>query len=289
MEQSVIQVNTSANFINFNGATLRSDKAILTVDNRGFRYGDGLFETIRVRNGQILLADYHFDRLMAGLCLLQLETPPYFTPEKLAHQILDLCRKNDHYDTVRVRMIVFRGGGDLPDPGNHLPQYIIQSAPLPSWSGELNETGLATGIFPDGRKSCDLFSNLKSNNYLLYAMAGLYAQKHGLNDSLVLNNHGRIADSSIANLFYIKEEKIWTPPLSEGCVAGVMRRFLMELLPKAGFTLNEKQTTIEDLEDAEEVFLTNALKGIRWVQSFGKSTYRRRLTALLYQELLASQ
>jgi branched-chain amino acid aminotransferase len=192
---------------------------------------------------------------------------------------------NGHPALARVRLVVFRGDGGLYDPVSLFPNYIIQSGALPPRSGELNENGLAIDVYPDGRKSCDSFANLKSNNYLLYVVAAFYARQHQLNDCLVLNSHDRIADSTIANLFYCKQGNIYTPPLTEGCVAGVMRRCLLETLPNAGFNVREKETTREDLEGAEEVFLTNALKGIKWVRSFGASTYGCKLIALLHREL----
>jgi branched-chain amino acid aminotransferase len=263
--------------LNFNGAILRSDAAILTADNRSFRYGDGLFETIRVKNGQICLESYHFDRLMAGIRLIQLTTPPFFTPAYLTKQILSLCEKNGHSQLARIRLVVFRSAGGFgvkvatEEPDAH---FVIQSWPLASGINAFDTNGLVIDLFPSGRKACDPFANLKSNNYLLYVMAALYARDHHLDDCLVLNSHGRIADSSIANLFYCsKDGEIFTPPLSEGCVGGVMRRFLLDFLPKAGFTVREKETTVEDLEDAEAVFLSNALRGIQWVRSFRRAVY----------------
>jgi branched-chain amino acid aminotransferase len=278
--------SSSNNFINFNGTFVPSGTPVLTADNRGFRYGDGVFETITVKNGQIRLARFHFERLMTGARALQFVLPPFFTTERLTEQILQLCEKNGHSAFARVRLTVFRDDGGLSDPGDHFPYYIIQSWDLPPGSDEFNGDGLIIDLFPDGRKSCDPFSNLKSNNFQLYALAALYARKNGLHDCLILNSHGRIADSTIANLFYIRENKIYTPPLSEGCVTGVMRRLLLESLPQAGFSLMEKAATIEDLAGAEEIFLTNALKGIKWVRSFRRSIYSSTLTRAVYQELM---
>lgn len=276
----VSDVNT---YINFDGALLRGDKSILTADNRGFRYGDGLFETMKVADGRLLLADYHFERLLTGLRTLQFDCPPFFTPAGLTGQILELCKKNGHLPLARVRLVVFRGEGGLYDPVNHFPHTVIQSASLEAAAGALNTNGLQIGLFPEGRKSCDPFSNLKSNNYLLYVLAALYARKNRLNDCLVLNSRDRIADSTIANLFYCRDGKVYTPPLSEGCVAGVMRRYLMDAMPRAGFDVTEKPVTPEDLEGAEEVFLTNALRGIKWVQSFRDTHYNHQLSAAIYR------
>lgn len=160
--------------------------------------------------------------------------------------------------------------------------YIIQSWALERPSG-LNEKGLILGVFPPGRKSCDAFANIKSNNYLLYSMAAQYASRHGWDDCLVLNSLGRVADSSIANLFYVRGGTIYTPSLSEGCVAGVMRQWLIESLPAAGFRVEERPVAPEDLILAEEVFVSNAIRGVRWVRSFGGITYGNQMVQEIKQ------
>lgn len=274
-----------SSYINFNGKILPSGSPVLTVDNRGFRYGDGLFETMKVVESRLLLDNYHFERLLAGARLLQFDLPSWFTAEKLAAEVLELCKINGGFAGSRVRLVLFRGDGSLYDPPDPFPNYVIQSWPLPPQSNELNEVGLTLGLFPDGRKSCDLFANLKSNNYLLYGQAALYARRHQLDDCLILNSRDRIADSTIANLFYCRQGTVYTPPLTEGGVAGVMRRYLLAALPKAGFIVQEKAATPGDLENAEEVFLTNALRGIKWVRSFSNSTYGHQLITSLQQAL----
>lgn len=244
-----------------------------------------------VKNGRIRLADLHFDRLTAGARYLQLGLSSPFTAEQLAGEVGTLCEKNGHSVSARVRLVLFRGEGGIREGGisdgqGALPNYIIQTSPLPPANDEFNRDGLSIGLFPDARKACDPLSNLKSNNYLLYVLAGIYGQKQGNDDCLVLNSQDRIADSTIANLFFVKAGRIYTPPLSEGCVAGVMRRFLLGMLPAAGFDCSEKPVTVEDLAGVDEIFLTNALKGIKWVGSFRARTYTHRLTRSLYQELV---
>jgi branched-chain amino acid aminotransferase len=279
----------TADLINYNGNLLPSSQPLLTAGNRGFRYGDGLFETMLVKTGGIRLKHLHFERLISGMRLLRFEVPPYFTPDQLERQILELCainggsdRTDGGSDAVRARLVVFRGEGNLSGPVDPTANYIIQTGPLPAAGKGWNKEGLVVDVFPDGRKSADGLSALKSNNYLLYAMASIYAREHGFDDCLVLNSHGRFADSTIANLFYTKGDTIYTPPLSEGGVAGVMRRYLLESLPGAGYTVREKPTGLDDLVQADEVFLTNALKGINWVRSFRGSMYDHRLAADLY-------
>ncbi len=274
-------------FINFNGAIIRSGKGILTADNRSFRYGDGLFETIRVAGGRILLDRYHFDRLMAGASLLQFQIPPSFSPENLSRQILELCARNGQLGSARVRLVVFRGDGPLNEPTGCLPNYIIQSWAFPeqAFSVPLQSGNWAIDIFPDGRKACDPLSNLKSNNYLVYVLATLCASRLGVDDCLVLTAmEGSPTVLSPTFSIASRERCIHHRSPKEESRA-YMRRFLIETLPRAGFPVYEKGTALQDLEDADEVFLTNALRGIRPVTHFRGVSYRHQLTMAIGEAL----
>jgi branched-chain amino acid aminotransferase len=278
--------NYNKGVLSCNGIFYPAGQLLLTADNRGFRYGDGLFETMLVQKGRIRLGDYHFDRLLSGMSLLDFEIPPFFV-EKLTKEILAVCEANGLSATLaaRVRLVIFRGEGSFLGPLDRFPNYVIQSWPLPAVP-EPVESGLAIDIFPDGRKACDVLSNLKSNNYLLYILAAHYAKKQGLDDCLVLNSQNRIADSTVANLFYIRQGQFYTPPLSEGAVAGVMRRHLLEALPQAGYIVHQKPVTPEDLLTADEIFLTNALKGISPVRSLQGRSYIDHLSIAVYERLI---
>ena len=275
------------NYINVNGKIQAGDKPALLVSNRSYRYGDGLFETIKVINDKILLEAYHFERLFSGLTFLQFEIPKLVTAKKLAGEILELCNKNECSQQARVRLSVSRGHGGLYDEDRVL-QYVIECWPLDEPVNGLNDPdsyrdGLVIDVYPDARKSCDIFSNLKSANFLPYSMAAIYAKENKLNDCLLLNDSGNIADSTIANLFIIKDGIISTPALSEGCVDGVMRRYLLERMKQKdiGFKVKESIITINNLLLAEEVFLTNAIKGIRWVKQFRDRIYGNSISSLL--------
>ena len=273
--------SSNSNLINFNGVLQPAGHPLLTADNRGFRYGDGLFETMFVHNGQIRLMDHHFQRLLTGMKMLYFDAPPGFSA-LLQKQIPDLCIANAIEGPARVRLTLFRGDSSLFGPIDRSFQYIIQCWPI-----DTTETdGLNIGIFPNGRKSCDPLSNLKSNNYLVYTLAIHYAKEQRLDDCLVLNTADRVADSTISNLFYIKQREFYTPPLSEGGVAGVMRRFLLEALSQAGYKVHEQQTSIDDLLSADELFLTNALKGIRTVRCLQHRNYEDNWGRTVYEELL---
>ncbi|MFT3936390.1 MAG: aminotransferase class IV [Chitinophagaceae bacterium] len=274
-----------SHFLLYNGSFYKNDEPLIGADNRGLRYGDGVFETLCCINGKIRFENLHFDRLLEGLQLLGFELPGYLTRSFIADQVNKLCLKN-HHSYARVRINIFRGNGGLYDAENHFPNYIIQSWKLADKAFSLNENGLAAGIYRDAAKTMDRFSNLKTNNFLPYSMAALYAKSQQWNEAFVLNSNGRICDATIANVFLVKNTIISTPALSEGCIAGVMRRFLLEELQKGGTPVKEEPITEAALLDADEVFLTNSVKGIRWVQSSGDKMFTSKVTQELFNSLL---
>jgi len=182
-------------------------------------------------------------------------------------------------ELARVRLNLFRGEGGVNDPVSHSPQYIIETWPLERAFTPPDSNGLDVGVFPEGRKAIDAYSNLKTNNYLVYLQGALWAKEQQLNECLILNTHDRIADAGISNLFYVKDGIVHTPPLTEGGVAGVLRRYLINELPGWGMDIREASISPETLEDAEEIFLTNAITGIRWVKRFRGKKYAHPLSA----------
>ena len=272
-------------FICLNGKILRAEDPVLLASNRGYRYGDALFETMKVANQNILLETYHFERLFAGLRLLQFEVPKLLTREKLHSEVILLAEKNHCGNLARIRLSVFRGNGGVYDE-ERTPQYLIECWPLNESLNRLNENGRVIDVFPAARKSCDSFSHLKSANYLPYTMAAIYAKANKLNDCLVLNTDGNIADATIANVFLIKEGVVITPGPDQGCVNGVMRRHLLEKMKDAGYSIQENPVSVSTLEEADEVFLTNAISGIRWVKQFREKVYSNNLTVEIYNRFI---
>lgn len=274
------------NYFNYNGKIYKEGSPVIGPDNRGLRYGDGLFETIKVKNGTLMFEDDHFARLWKGLKVLQFEIPRHFTPENLKTEINSIIRKNEHDAMARVRINIVRGDGGLYDTKNHAPNYIIQTWPLDQGNEEWNSNGLVIGIYEAAKKSCDTLSNLKHNNYLPYLLAALHAKKEKWNDALVLNTSGRICDSTIANVFTIKDNTVYTPSLGEGCVAGILRKMLIKNLLDTGWQVVEDQLTVTQLLLAEEVFLTNSIYNMRWVQRLGDVSYGNALTKKIFADVL---
>ena len=269
------------------GKFLNAERAGISVNNRSFRYGDGCFETMKVIGGKLQLPQLHMDRLFRTMALLQFEPPSYMNAEYLQQRIEELAARNQHQALARIRLTIFRGDGGLYDPASLRPHLLIQSWPLPPENLRLNENGLVLNLFRKGHKACDTYANLKSNNYLLYAMAALEAKQQHCNDMLVLNQHGRLADSTIANLWLVENDILITPPLEEGPVDGTMRRWILEQAASKGFYAKEEPVTAERLASAREVFLTNAIYGLKWVRQIGTSShYACHLSAAVHQQLL---
>ena len=276
------------NWIFHNGQVIPVEIPIFTANSRGVRFGDGLFETIKVVNKQMPLFPLHMERLNRGLAVLNMQLPENYTADYITQAIVELCELKAIKGAARVRLTIVRGDGTLFTTEEPYASVIIQAEPLASDYGMFNETGLAIDICPGIQKSCDQLANLKSNNYLPYVMAAQYARQHQLNDCLVLNAHNRICDGTIANVFWVHKNSIYTPPLSEGGVAGVMRQYLLSELPQASYTVHEKIGTPEELETADEVFLTNALFGIRWVSNFRNKIYSNELVRILHNQFIGS-
>ena len=262
-----------------NGDFIPSNLPAIKSTDRSYRYGAGLFETIKIRNGEILHFTRHLERLFRGIAVLQLSTPLNFTPGYLQQLIITICRENKTIESGRVRLSISAGDGGLA-PAKPGFDYIIESGPLEIVGDGIGEP-VNIGIYPGARKSRDIFSNLKSSSFLPYFMAAAHANTHGWADAIVLNNEGRIADTSIANVFIIRNKAIVTPALAEGCVSGIIRGLICDaksLLDKNGFQLVETRLTQNELEDAEEIFLTNAIRGIIPVKKFGNKIYTNHQT-----------
>jgi branched-chain amino acid aminotransferase len=273
-------------FFLYNGEMIASGRAVITADNRSFRFGDGFFETMKLINGNIVLSNYHFQRLFSSLSLLKFITPDNFTIEYFTEAIKKIAVRNDHSKLARIRLTIFRGDGGLYDTDNNLPNYIIQTWKTDEAALSFNKEGLTTGIYTDARKTSDAFSHIKTNNYLPYLMGAQWAKENKLDDAIILNNYNRIADATIANVFLVKNNIVKTPSLAEGCVAGVMRSYLLHAFQTENISCNETEININELADADEVFITNTAIGIKWVKQCNRHLYTNGLSEYLFNKLI---
>lgn len=273
------------NYILHNDEFVVTEAPILTAQNRGFRYGDGLFESMRMINGKLKFAAQHADRLQAGMKALKIEggnlLDEYFLKQKTA----ELSKKNKLKDNVRFRLSVYRAGDGLYTPDSNKSGYVLEASPLAENAYELNKKGLIVDVFDEMAKSIDKLSNFKTSNSLLYVMAGLYKKQHRLDEAFILNQNGFLCESLSSNVFVVYDKQIYTPALSEGCIAGVMRSVVMNIAKSSDIALTEAQINPEVLKEAEEVFITNAVGGIRWVMGYGRKRYFNEVSKLLVTKL----
>jgi branched-chain amino acid aminotransferase len=270
-------------YANWNGVIIREDEINISVNNRSFRYGDGCFETMKVVNSKLILADFHFRRLLSSLDTLKFVIPSSLTEVTFINSVLELVEANREQGLSRVRMVCYRGNGGLYENEGNALNYIIQSSPGNPATNVFNEKGFVVGFYPDAKKSVDLFSSIKSNNFLGYSMGAFWAKEKGFDDCILCNAFDRIADAAIANVFVVKDGLIKTAPLNEGCINGVMREYLISCFSKQGLPFNEEKITREGILDASEVFLTNASYGIRWVKKIEQSNYSYSTSSSLHR------
>ncbi len=267
-----------------NGKLIADDAPILTANNRSFRYGDGCFETMKLIDGNIVLQHLHWQRLFSSIKILQFEAPHFFTQDYLLQQIQILTKQNGHQQLARIRLTVFRGDGNLYDANNQT-NFIIQSWALQQFPA-FNEEGFVVDVYNDARKSADLFSSIKTNNYLPYTMATKWCKTKNINDALITNCYNRIAEATTSNVFIVKDNIIKTPPLSEGCIAGVVRSYLLSCIKNAGLKCDEATLTTDDLLHADEVFLTNSGWYIQWVKRFRSKAFTNTTARFLFNQFI---
>jgi branched-chain amino acid aminotransferase len=267
-------MNDLNNLLNLNGKLIEPHIPVATAQNRSLRYGDGVFETMYWDGEKIKNLDFHMDRLFHGLSILQFDLSAGFDRKFISEEIRRLCVENSTGIPARTRMTIFREDGYLLLPSRNKPEFIIET----SFIQDENDVPLRLTIFRNESKSTGILSNLKTNNYLLNIAALQYADANRFDDALILNGRGNICEASSSNLFLIQKGILFTPALSQGCVAGIKRRELLEKLPALGFQIEETIITKEMVFEMEEIFLTNAIRGIRPVICIDSTYYSRELT-----------
>jgi branched-chain amino acid aminotransferase len=267
-------------YSNINGKIMPANEAAVPADNGAFRYGYGLFETMLVSGGVIQLGEHHWKRLFDSAQQMYFRLPTLMTPTWLEDQVLRTVARNGLSTQCRVRLQLYAGDGGLYGNGNEHPGFIIECYPLEEGALTLNENGLLTGIASGINKSPDTLANMKTCNALIYALAARQAKANKWNDALVLNTNSHIIESSIANIFWIKDNVVYTPPLSDGCVAGVMRQHVIRTIE-----VTVQHLTVHELLGADEVFLTNAIKKVRWIGRIADTTFRNVMIRDIYATL----
>lgn len=272
-------------FINYNGEFFPSEHPVITISNRGFRYGDGLFETMRVIKGEVKFADYHADRLQQGMKALKMEGYSQVDARFLADAVKDLIKRNQLGLNARARITVFRDGNGLYTPSSNRFGYALEVSKVDEPFYVSNTKGLIVDVFDEVTKPVNSLSNYKTCNSLPYVLAGIFRIQRNLDEVLILNSNGFLCEAMTSNVFIVYNKQLYTPDLSEGCVAGVMRRVIMDIATQNQVPLIEAQINPEILNEAEEVFVTNAAKGIQWLMGFNNKRYFNEMSRFLTENL----
>jgi len=275
----------SQQYLLFNDEFHAVDTPVLTAFNRSFKFGDGLFESMRFMNGKLQFADLHADRLAAGMKALKMDgfalMDDYFLRQKAA----ELAKRNKWNGNARLRLSIYREGSGVYTPEVNKVGYVLEGISLKSNQYELNAKGLIIDVFDEMTKSVNKISNFKTSNALLYVMAGIFKSQNRLDEAMILNQNGFLCESISANVFVVYNNQIYTPALTEGCVSGVMRTAIMQLAKMNDMELIEAQINPEILKEAEEVFITNATQGIQWVMGYGRKRYFNEVSKFLIEKL----
>lgn len=270
--------------INFNGQILPQNSQVLTVANRAFKYGDGLFESMRLMKGQLKFADLHADRLQRGMKALKIDGYSQMDAWFLKEIVEELAKRN-RVKHGRLRLTVYRDAEGLYTPTQNKMGYCLELTASDEPRYFLNEKGLIMDVFTELPKPSNYLSNIKTCNSLIYVMAGIYKTQNKLDDVFLLNQNGFLCEASNSNIFIHYQNHLYTPALSEGCVEGVMRQVVIKLAHDNNINITEAQINPDILYEADEVFLTNATRGIQTVMGFGVRRYFNRVSKQLMDEL----
>lgn len=272
--------------INFNG-TILDDSTHISINNRGYAYGDALFETIKVANGKLLFWEDHYFRLMASMRIMRMEIPMSFTMEFLENQIKDTLEAN-HLENghARVKLIVHRNEGGLYLPQQNAIGYNISVKPLESDLYILNEHKYEVDLFKDYFIAPTLLSTLKTNNKAINVVGSIFANENDLDNCLLLNTDKNIVEALNGNLFLVKDNVIKTPPLSDGCLKGVLRTQILKFMTKMeDFELLESSISPFELQKADELFITNVITGIQPISKYRKKAFKNEVANTLLVKL----
>ncbi len=249
-----------------------------SIDNRSFRYGDGLFETIRIIKGKPFNVEAHYDRLISGAKVLGFQGIESYTRDKMIKSILKLLEVNGVHDAAKVRLHFFRSGGGTYLSKTDAFDVILTLEQLENSFFKINSEGLKLNIYPDIKKPKNILSNLKTSNGLIYVMAMNYAKKNGLDECFILNNEGQIIEAAKSNIILVSNGVLYTPPLADGCVGGTMRMKVINTALENRIKVYESSITPQNLLIADEIILTNAVAGLQWVGEYKTKVYTNQIT-----------
>lgn len=260
--------------INFNGELQHPDTIKLTSENRAFKYGDAIFETVKVIRQKVIFWEDHYFRLMSSMRMLRMKIPMEFTLEFLEKEILKTIAVQDAAASYRVRLNIYRKDGGLYTPKTNKIDYSIH----------VNENlhqikdSYSLDVFKDFYNYSGLLSTIKTNNRMLNTLASIFAQENDLDNCILLNEKKGVVEVTNGNIFIVKGTVVKTPALDQGCIKGIIRSKVIDIILKnKEFTIEETSISPFELQKADEVFITNAIVGIQPVSSYKKKKFTSKV------------
>lgn len=273
--------------INYNG-TLVADSGLALHENRAFLYGDSVFETLKVLDGKILFSEDHYFRLMASMRILRMEIPMQFTMEYMEEQVLSLIAQMEAAPSYRARLSVFRKPGGFYLPVDNNVEFIITAEPLSHALYLFEEGDYEVDLFKDFYVTKQLLSSLKSTNRNVQITGSIFAYENGLQNCLLVNDEKNVIEALQGNLFMLTGNVLVTPSVSDGCLNGIMRKQILAIAKKIeGIEVREASISPFDLQKADELFITNVVRGVQPVTKYRKKGYGNAFAAGLVNRLNA--
>jgi len=275
-------------FIYSNNKLLPEKDFTVSYKNRAYRYGDGVFETLKVRKGVPLFLKHHYSRLILALDTLKFEIPEHWTYSFFVHTILDIAKQNE-IENGNLRIQVSRLGEGKYLPTSYGCDLLMEIHPIETNAYELHTNTFKLGLYQEAFKPTGKWANFKTLNSQIYVQASIYKQQQNFNEVIIFNEHGRVADASTANVFVVVNNLLISPPNNEGGVDGVLRRVLIKLCKQNKIELQQAPLSLTDINDAQEIFLTNVIKGIMPVTQFNNKTLSQTRAKQLHPLLLEKE
>lgn len=273
--------------INYNG-TLTENPNITIEQNRGFLYGDAVFETLKVLDGKTLFLEDHYFRLMASMRIVRMEIPMYFTMEYMEQQVKVLVESLAIGASCRTRITFFRKSGGFYLPTDNNAEYIITAEPLADILYSFSEDTYEVDLFKDFYVTKQLLSTLKTTNKMVQITGSIFANENGLDNCLLINDDKNVIEALQGNLFMLTGNKLITPPIADGCLNGIMRKQVLAIARKIeGIEVAEESISPFDLQKADELFITNVIKGIQPITKYRKKEYGSNFAADVLKRLNA--
>lgn len=268
--------------INFNGELVLDENVKISIENRGFKYGDAVFETIKVNNNKIIFWEDHYFRLMASMRMLRMKIPMNFTLEHLEKEILKTIATQNSVNSFRVRLNVYRKDGGLYTPKTNKIDYVID---VKENTYKTKET-YKVDVFKDFYNYSGLLSTIKTNNRMVNTLASIYAKENDLDNCVIINEKKGVVEVTNANIFILKGNIVKTPALTEGCIKGIARGKIIEIITKnPDYILEETNISPFEIQKSDEVFITNAIIGIQPVTHYKKKKFTATFSNKLMQSL----